>query len=210
MSWLTRIRIDVREALSAGMKDGYSWHQALWRCFPGKDGQSREFLSRVDERDGMFEVLMLSPDKPESQAWGQWEPPKQVAPSFLKHRRYRFALRANPTVKRVVRNASGERVKNGRRTRICGPEELLAWLRRKGEAAGFELEQTKAGPPVDQHSHKPGKSGKPGQRITHARVDFDGVLTVRDAAVFADAYTAGIGPAKAFGFGLLLLKPLSD
>jgi hypothetical protein len=34
------------------------------------------------------------------QTWGQWQT-KQVAPTFLEHVRYRFALRANPTVKRV-------------------------------------------------------------------------------------------------------------
>jgi len=209
MSWLTRIRVEVREGLSAGLKDGYSWHQALWHCFPGKDGQRRDFLSRVDERDGTFEALMLSPDKPGTLSWGNWET-KEVKPSFLEHRRYRFALRANPTVKRVVRSASGERIKNGRRTRICGPDELLDWLRRKGEAAGFVLEQAQAGPPVDQHSHKPGRNGSRGQRITHARVDFDGVLAVEDFGAFVKAYATGIGPAKAFGFGLLLLKPLAD
>lgn len=39
-------------------------------------------------------------------------------------------------------------------------------------------------------------------------VRFDGVLRVTDVEVLLDALRGGIGPAKAFGFGLLSLAPL--
>ena len=39
-------------------------------------------------------------------------------------------------------------------------------------------------------------------------VDFSGGLTVADAAMFAAALTHGVGHAKAFGCGLLPVKPL--
>jgi CRISPR system Cascade subunit CasE len=37
-------------------------------------------------------------------------------------------------------------------------------------------------------------------------VRFDGVLRVTDAARLVEAVRSGIGPAKAFGFGLLSLR----
>ena len=46
-----------------------------------------------------------------------------------------------------------------------------------------------------------------GQRLRSAR--FDGILEVTDPAAFAATIAAGIGPAKAFGFGLLSVAPVS-
>ena len=43
----------------------------------------------------------------------------------------------------------------------------------------------------------------------HFAVEFQGVLTVTDAELFRRTFTTGIGTAKAFGFGLLALAPLS-
>jgi CRISPR system Cascade subunit CasE len=52
------------------------------------------------------------------------------------------------------------------------------------------------------------KYGKGRRQVWHA-VQFDGVLTVTDAAEFADGIRGGIGSAKAFGFGLLSI-PYAD
>jgi len=43
----------------------------------------------------------------------------------------------------------------------------------------------------------------------HYAVEFQGVLTVTDPALFRTTFTTGIGSAKAFGFGLLALAPVS-
>ena len=44
-----------------------------------------------------------------------------------------------------------------------------------------------------------------GMRITVDSVQFDGVLAVVDASVLRAAISAGIGPGKALGMGLLSL-----
>ena len=203
--FLTRIRVNQTEALSMALSDAYAWHQQLWKAFPGRDGQAREFLSHTDEHYDFFETLMLSQTAPASQEWGMWET-RLVAPGYLRHERYLFSLRVNPTVKRVVRDSeNGMRKQNGCRTRICDPGELRTWLDRKAMAAGFSVEcahHLRVSPPVDQISWRKKR------RITHTRVDYDGILTVTDRDRFGEAYRKGIGPAKAFGFGLLLLKAL--
>ncbi|MBI4324051.1 MAG: type I-E CRISPR-associated protein Cas6/Cse3/CasE [Chloroflexi bacterium] len=83
------------------------------------------------------------------------------------------------------------------------PGELAQWLRRKASASGFAVENLQVIPQGDLSFSKPGTRG------THAAVDFRGTLEVTDPAGFHRAFTAGIGSAKAFGFGLLVIAPLS-
>jgi CRISPR system Cascade subunit CasE len=42
----------------------------------------------------------------------------------------------------------------------------------------------------------------------HVAVDFRGVLRVQDREKFKRTFAAGIGSAKGFGFGLLMLEPV--
>jgi CRISPR system Cascade subunit CasE len=200
MNWLTRVRVSTIEAAKMRLSDNYAWHQTLWRAFPGRDGERRDFLTRVDRRDQFFEALILSPNEPTQQTWGRWEP-KPVAPSFLEHSRYRFALRANPTVKRV--DKTGKRWKNGYRTAICDLEELKTWLKTKGESGGFAIEAVDCDPPVREPFFRKNSRG------THVRVDFRGVLAVTNHKRFQEVFQQGIGTARAFGFGLLLLQPIA-
>jgi CRISPR system Cascade subunit CasE len=44
--------------------------------------------------------------------------------------------------------------------------------------------------------------------ISLSTLDFEGSLTVTDPADFLNALLSGIGPAKAFGCGLLLVRRL--
>lgn len=52
--------------------------------------------------------------------------------------------------------------------------------------------------------NKIGKSGQ-GQRLRSVR--YDGTLSVTDPVKFHQTLCSGIGPAKAFGFGLLSIAP---
>jgi CRISPR system Cascade subunit CasE len=202
MSYVSQIRVDKAEAARLRLRDSYAWHGKLWQAFPGRDGAPRTFLFRVDDRHDYFRVLLLSPGAPLHQAWGTWEI-KAIGESFLAHERYRFQLRANPTVKRVVRGDEGNVKKNGRRTGIYDADGLRAWMERKAKQSGFELLQCGAGPAIPSFFVKDGRRGK------QIAVDFEGALRVTDSAVFKGAFQAGIGPAKAFGFGLLMLQPIA-
>jgi CRISPR system Cascade subunit CasE len=56
---------------------------------------------------------------------------------------------------------------------------------------------------VENYFSKKGHSGY------HGGVQFRGTLAVGDPVRFAETYHSGIGSAKGFGFGLLLLAPLN-
>lgn len=201
MSYLSRVTLDKGEAAKLLLRDSYSWHQRLWQAFPQSDGEPRHFLFRVDDQHETFRVLLLSAERPVAPAWGTWET-KRIADRFLSRERYLFQVRVNPTIKRVIRDAAGERKKNGRRTGIYDPEELRAWLRRKGPQVGIEILDCSASAATHSYFIKEGKRGK------HIAVDFQGLLKVNDRAAFEKTFYTGIGPAKAFGFGLLMLQPV--
>ena len=79
-------------------------------------------------------------------------------------------------------------------------EAQLEWLKRQGVRHGFAV---KAG--VVSASDLLESKRKPGGNITVQQVCFDGVLEVQEPPSVRNALLDGIGPAKAFGCGLLSL-----
>ena len=200
--YLTRIVLDGREAISIKLSDAYAWHQRLWEAFPDHDGEDRKFLSRTEVRDGQHQTLLLSPQEPFRPDWGLWEI-KPVAPIFLDHSTYLFDLRANPVVSKQVHAHDGQPRPRGRRRPVLDPQGLSDWMHRKAETHGFVIDDAtlQVGAPVRQPFRTRDRSG------VHTRVDFRGVLTVQNRQAFQLAFHSGIGPAKAFGFGLFMLQP---
>ena len=74
-----------------------------------------------------------------------------------------------------------------------------AWLDRKAAAGGFRVLAVRAS------NVRPWRWARGGTRARHDGVDFEGVLQVADPGRFLATVETGIGPAKAFGFGLLSL-----
>ena len=203
--FLTKIEIDHEAAYKAGLRDSYAWHQKTWQAFPGRDGEARDFLTRLDDTDRGFRLLILSAYEPARPDWCpeiSWQS-KQVPEAFFQHRTYRFSLLANPT-KKVRSDKAGQLLKNSRRVPLSHREDLLDWLERKAKGAGFTFDpaSTRTVPRPRQSFVKKGKAG------LHSTTEFIGLLHVTDHTLFKKAAIAGIGPAKAFGFGMLCLSPL--
>jgi len=136
-----------------------------------------------------------------------------------------FRLRANPT-KRVAKPVKGDKAIKGKRVGLLREKEQFAWLirkgqeREKGQAGGFELltkciedengeiqqiPRVSVQPEGKQNWRK--KEGGHSHKTTHLAVRFDGLLRITDAEAFRQTLARGIGPAKAFGFGLLSIAP---
>ncbi|MHB1310340.1 MAG: type I-E CRISPR-associated protein Cas6/Cse3/CasE [Limisphaerales bacterium] len=205
---LTQILVSYEDAVRLlHLRDTYDWHQRVWQAFGGRDGQARNFLIRVDRQEEAFRVIILSRSAPARPDWCPTDcfGTKVIPENFFAHARYRFSLLANPT-KKIRSNQAGQRTKNGRRVPLTKREELVAWLQRKADAGGFSLnlDSLRTIPRGREFFHKDGTS-----HGTHTAVDFQGELTVSDPVQFRATVAAGIGSAKAFGFGLLVLAPIS-
>jgi len=131
-----------------------------------------------------------------------------------------FRLRANPTRKIDTKSGPDSVRRNGRRVELSGQKEQIDWLRRKGEQGGFRLLTVRAAPAAPDMATVPNvlampaqkavgdRGGKGGSRMTFGAVLFDGELEVENAEAFRRTLETGIGPGKAYGFGLLSVAPL--
>jgi CRISPR system Cascade subunit CasE len=137
---------------------------------------------------------------------------KLFDPRYTKGQRLRFRLVANPTrrLSRHSRERDGQPVDEkwiGKRVPVPA-EQLLDWLVRRAQSEGFCVIK-------DSTSIQPGyiyvnktRDGSAGQRLRSVR--YGGVLEVTDAVRFRETLIQGIGPGKAFGFGLLSVAAVSD
>lgn len=189
-------------------------HQLVWSLFAGDQNAKRDFLWREDQH-GTFFILSASPpgESPvfETEA-------KPFAPALAKGDLLRFSLRANAT--RSIKTAGAKRGKRadvvmaalnalpqGERAQ-ARPGLIIEtgrnWLEAQGGRNGFALAEATALRVEGYETLQiPRVGAKP---IQISLLDFEGVLTVTDPAIFLSAIKAGFGHAKAFGCGLMLMR----
>lgn len=146
--------------------------------------------------------------------------------TFEQGRLMRFFLRANVTratkfdregfeaMRRGERQPEESwRARRGKRVAVYGEEAQRDWLARQGIRAGFSIATQQLAardePELVLSKTRPHGWSAKGNTAQHDGVDYQGILRVDDAAKLRAAVMSGIGPAKAFGFGLLSLKALA-
>jgi len=123
-----------------------------------------------------------------------------------------FRLSANPTRRLANGPFAGSRVGVGK-----GAPAILAWLSQKGVEGGFDIVFEKGDDGWDPnwrvepgmlHAWKGAQDENAGKKISLFYANIDGRLRITNPAQFRETMVKGIGPAKAFGFGLLSLARL--
>ncbi|MDR1423372.1 MAG: type I-E CRISPR-associated protein Cas6/Cse3/CasE [Azoarcus sp.] len=212
----------------------YREHQLLWRFFPAPDGSKRDFLFRREDTQSLprFYVVSERPASSPGMAWSVRTQPYQ--PKLQAGDCLRFILRANPViaVRRDGKSIRHDVVMHEKKRLLAEkgvrkwsdlPEnerplsyELVrqtcqTWLEKRAVEKGFAFDAHAENFAVDAYQPlrldtADKKNNDRGIRFTS--VDFSGILTVTDPERFQKALVEGIGPAKAFGCGLLLVRPL--
>lgn len=180
----------------------YEWHRALWKLFPRRRDAARCFLFDIQEmRRGVgATVLMQSIDEPTANrdAPELLAAPKRFDLSCVaKGDRLGFRLRAN-VVKTTRDAAQPERPV---RVPLIREDQQLAWLTRQLDGAG-EFSDVAITPNEPLFFRRNGQAGK------IASVTFNGVMAAVDPSALEEQMKKGVGHAKAFGCGLLLIRPL--
>lgn len=214
-----------RDAAHEWANGPYIEHQWLWRFFPAAEGAQRDFLFRRWDMESIprFYVVSERPPRPLNTAWSVQT--QNYAPKVDADARLRFDLRANPV---VTHNRDGRRTRHDvvmhQKKKLLQErgiaswqnwqddnkptlyalvhETCSAWLRSRSSRLGFDVDEASLA--VDGYQQHVEKNG----RLRFSTVDFSGTLTVTDPKAFVGVLHRGIGPAKAFGCGLLLVRRL--
>lgn len=232
--FLSRARLRSRrgEALSAiapillpdddSQRTGHA-HRLVWLLFQAKADAARNFLWRDD---GGGRYLILSHEAPTDPNDLFELDTKPFEPKLSSGDALRFSLRVNATVARKGALSDAERASRARGKRVDVVMDALHavplaersarrdqiaqdagqhWLAGQGDKAGFDLTSCRV--TACQHLDMTDRA-RPGRRVRGgaAVLDIEGVLAVRDPDPFLSKLSHGFGSAKAFGFGLMLIR----
>jgi len=192
-------------------RNPYEMHRAIWRLFPGEERESRRaqdqprrgFLFRVEDSlpGRPAQILVQSKRMPEPDAALRLIGSREFNPQPARNQRLAFILTANPikTVKDEQLGGKPRKKRDTCRVPLISEETQKAWLtQRLGRAAEVEAVAITPHPPLYF------RKGNRGGKIVHAT--FEGILTVKDPESLIELLENGVGPAKAFGCGLLLVR----
>lgn len=217
--YLTLLRLDPHSPnVQRDLRDPHHLHRTVMRAFPSvldPEVEARAYWGvlhrlEMERRTGRLLLYVQSRMQPDWSFLGAEnlihdglpnpavKPVGHIYESLAADRALRFRLRANPTRKIATKSGPQGEHRNGRRVPLLGVEAQVEWLSRKARDHGFELLQATiaaTGAAELVRSHSAGS--------TFQGVVFEGRMVVRDPALFREALVKGIGPGKAFGFGLL-------
>lgn len=202
--------------------DSYKIHSMVWSMFAEDPDKKRDFLFRQEERDGQPLFYIVSKGKPEDQN-GLWDiESKEYNPYLYSGQKLIFSLRANPIVAKRDDNGRQHRhdivmdAKTKMKSELAHENKItnffeiaqregVNWLRKRGGFNGFEVCENQ----VVASGYKTNRFLKPKghHSVNISTIDFSGILTVKDPEILLNSLYQGVGPAKSFGCGLLLVRP---
>ena len=203
-------------AFWSSLRSAYDTHRLVWGWFSDGPERRRDFLFR-QEGAGMGTRFYTVSERPPHDATGLWRmESKPYAPKLVPGQPLQFTLRANPT--RRIRTGDG----GGRRHDVVmdskrrepeaedvSPAERVQregarWLAERLAKLGAEVRPEAVRVDGYQQVRLPRRAGEAPIRLS--TLEFTGLLTVTEPERFSSALTQGVGPAKAFGCGLLLVR----
>ena len=180
----------------------YHLHRELWKLFPDRPNDSRDFLFRVENlgRREPQRILLQSKERPVANSNNlitlinslavEDDKLKQNIPSG---KLLRFLVRANPTKR--IKDESKTHNQGRVRVPLIDEDNMKHWLSRQLED-GARLKEVMINGQNVLYFRKGSHAGKV------VTATYSGLLTVEDAEALIERVILGIGPAKAFGCGL--------
>lgn len=219
-AYLSRVELNPqRRSGRALLGSPQSMHAAVLAAFPGRlaDRTQQRVLWRLDPAPGAVHLFVVSPEPPdfthliEQAGWPtlttwqtrEYEPfLDRLAPG----QPWTFRLTANPTRSRRAEGAA--RSQRYGHVTVAQQQE---WLATRCIGAGFDIAgagegSRSEGVVVRERGAADFRRGD--GRVTLATATFEGQLVVVDPDALRGTLISGLGPAKAYGCGLLTLAPV--
>lgn len=192
-------------------RNPYNFHRHLWRLFPGEPKETRRnneearqgFLFRIESSPTgrPARLLVQSRRSPEPISGLVVIGTREFHPQPFAGQRLSFVLTANP-VKTIIdtqRDTKPGKTSEKCRVPLIREIDQREWLTRKFVNAA-EIEAIDIQPHIPLYFRKGNRGGK---LLT---VAFNGTLKVSNPAQLIALLEKGVGPAKGFGCGLLLVR----
>jgi CRISPR system Cascade subunit CasE len=191
----------------------YSLHRAVWDLFADRPDRSRDFLYRLDSRNGRPLLWTLSSREPCAPP-GLWRiETRALSPRLRPGDLLEFNVRVNPVVTRDGKRhdvVMDRKLRTGWKTAPPAEREpqaavvqeaLTEWLSARASRLGAQARSLRA------DGYRVSRFPKPsGKEVQLGVCDLSGVLEIVEADRFVDLWRTGLGPAKGFGCGLMLIR----
>lgn len=192
----------------------YKQHQILWRLFrdDGTAQQQRSFIYRCDFAKSLPYFYVVSQNKPRENINSWAVQTRMYAPKIQPSQEFTFILRVNPRIAKII--------PNGKKHYYCDaimdaykkqnstiPKQQIiqevgsGWLQGRAAKYGFSIKSILV---ESYNQHCLFKKGH--DNICFSTLDYRGKLRVENPELFLPALYKGIGAAKGFGCGLLMIK----
>jgi CRISPR system Cascade subunit CasE len=228
---LIRLRRNVlpKDVVALGNGNAYQLHKLIWNLFSDGPDRRRDFLYRYEAVHGCLTFYTVSAREPNDPS-DLWEiHSKQYTPKISKGERLAFSVRVNPVcskrderrrrqrhdvVMEAKRRIAFKELPHQERPHVATlvQEAGLAWLKAREVGLGFHVEGNNEAPMVRADGYVQHKlfRGKGVEAVDFHTLDFNGVLTVTDPDIFIkECLYKGIGPAKGFGCGLMMVRRIT-
>lgn len=188
-------------------------HHLVWSLFSDSADRDRDFLWR-EHAPGEF-YLLSAREPVDRHGLFDLLPSKHYALELQRGDRLRFEVRVNATVSRstgpktrglrsdivmhAIHGLQGDARAEARR--ITVQQVAAEWFAKQGERNGFSVAE------LDVRAYEVLQVARSAaSSATFGVLDLVGIVQVQDAARFGDVLLNGIGRAKAFGCGLMLVR----
>jgi len=220
--YISKIRLKEAAVFKEIFASGYALHQKVWDLFADSPDRKRDFLYRLDSIGKMPLVYAMSVRKPvdNKDIWNIEI--KDYAPQIKERMKFGFTVRVNPVCKRdgkrhdVVMDAKYKmrKVTSGQDNKKTAQEIITdacrKWIEKRSEKNGFKI--TKQNEELvlraDGYQQTQFYKSTGSESIQYSTVDITGALEVTNERNFKKMLFFGLGPAKGFGCGLMLIRKI--
>lgn len=221
-------QLSRHERLKLFAGDTYQDHQLLWRLF---DEEQRSFIYRREQGNTQYHMhlaqsavlpvfYMVSKQLPQTIAGLQVQS-KVYEPQLNIGRTFAFDLRINPTIAKrdpnkkhssrydilllANREVNAERFDGHHQaTRI--KQAADTWLLQRAEQYGFSIQPD--GFTHDRHQVHRFVKTKSRHKVQVSSLDYQGLLTVQNTELFRQTLYEGMGRARGFGCGMMMIRKI--
>lgn len=201
--FLVRIDIPLSARKTAGcLQNAQLMHKLVTDCFKSSQKEKHIVYRKRVQNNRLFIYAYADSEVQIENLPESWEVKERNVmhwlKSFSKGQIVGFDLCTSP-----FRKVKMEGKKNSVRKILRTKEERMLWLQRKAEANGFEILSVEEEPYEKTYArHCKDK----GAEMYMDSYRYSGVLQIIDDGKFRAAVRNGIGPGKAYGLGMLLIR----